>query len=118
MINFPGDSTIPGFPSIDAFLSLLNPLLKRLQNPAYEVNNKVHEILEKEAMDIINDVLCTKYPEFNSRFKDMIRKILDKYRRNLEGYMNSLLDSELFYLFTNDINYLVGDFNKVVDSTR
>lgn len=42
MINFPGDSTIPGFPSIDAFLSLLNPLLKRLQNPAYEANNKVH----------------------------------------------------------------------------
>lgn len=28
--------------------------------------------------------------------------------------MNSLLDSELFYLFTNDINYLVGDFHKVV----
>ena len=118
MINFPGDSTIPGFPSIDAFLSLLNPLLKRLQNPAYEVNNKIHEILETEAMDVINDVMCTKYPEFNSRFKDLIRKILDKYRRNLESYLNSLLDSELFYLFTNDINYLVGDFHKVADSTR
>ena len=78
MINFPGDSTIPGFPSIDAFLSLLNPLLKRLQNPAYEANNKIHEILETEAMTIINDVLCAKYPEFNSRFKDLIRKILDK----------------------------------------
>ena len=78
MVNFPGDSTIPGFPSIDAFLSLLNPLLKRLQNPAYEANNKVHELLETEAMTIINDVLCTKYPEFNSRFKDLIRKILDK----------------------------------------
>lgn len=118
MINFPGDSTIPGFPSIDAFLSLLNPLLKRLQNPAYEVNNKIHEILETEAMDVINDVLCTKYPEFNSRFKDMIRKILDKYRRNLESYLNSLLDSELFYLFTNDINYLVGDFHKVSDTNQ
>ncbi len=35
MINFPGDSTIPGFPSIDAFLALLNPLLKKLQTPAY-----------------------------------------------------------------------------------
>lgn len=45
MINFPGDSTIPGFPSIDAFLSLLNPLLKRLQNPAYQANNRVHEIM-------------------------------------------------------------------------
>lgn len=44
MINFPGDS-IPGFPSIDAFLALLNPLLKKLQNPAYEINTKVHELL-------------------------------------------------------------------------
>lgn len=46
MINFPGDSTIPGFPSIDAFLALLNPLLKKLQAPAYDINNKVHEIME------------------------------------------------------------------------
>jgi hypothetical protein len=44
MINFPGDS-IPGFPSIDAFLALLNPLLKKLQNPAYQINNKIHEIM-------------------------------------------------------------------------
>jgi hypothetical protein len=26
--------------------------------------------------------------------------------------MNSLLDSELFYLYTNDISYLIGDFGK------
>lgn len=114
MINFPGDSTIPGFPSIDAFLALLNPLLKKLQNPAYEINNKIHEIMEKEANNIIGTVLSTKYPEFNSRFSDMIRKILDKYRKNLESFLNSLLDSELNYLYTNDLTYLVGDFNKPV----
>lgn len=83
MINFPGDSTIPGFPSIDAFLSLLNPLLKKLQNPAYEANNRVHEHLESEAMGIIIEVMSAKYPEFNSRFKDLVKKILDKYRRSL-----------------------------------
>ncbi len=33
MISFPGDG-IPGFPSIDAFLALLSPLLKKLQSPA------------------------------------------------------------------------------------
>lgn len=26
--------------------------------------------------------------------------------------MNSLLDSELFYLYTNDVSYLIGDFGK------
>lgn len=78
MINFPGDSTIPGFPSIDAFLALLNPLLKKLQTPAYEINNKIHEIMEIEVTTIIGDVLSPKYPEFNSRFKDLIKRILDK----------------------------------------
>ncbi len=62
MINYPGDSTIPGFPSIDAFLALLNPLLKKVQTPAYAVNNKVHEIMEHEATKIINEVMIKKYP--------------------------------------------------------
>jgi hypothetical protein len=114
MINFPGDSTIPGFPSIDAFLALLNPLLKKLQGPAYDINNKVHEFMENEALNIIGEVLSTKYPEFNARFKDLIKKILDKYRKNLDTYLNSLLDSELFYLYTNDVSYLIGDFGKPV----
>jgi hypothetical protein len=70
--------------------------------------------MEKEAINIISTVMSEKYPEFNARFKDLIKKILDKYRKNLESYLNSLLDSELFYLFTNDVHYLIGDFNKVV----
>jgi vacuolar protein sorting-associated protein 1 len=83
MINFPGDSTIPGFPSIDAFLALLNPLLKKLQAPAYDINNRVHELMENEAMNIIGEALSTKYPEFNTRFKDLIKKILDKVKNIL-----------------------------------
>jgi hypothetical protein len=62
MINFPGDSTIPGFPSIDAFLALLNPLLKKLQSPAYAINNRVHEMMDTEASKIINEVMIKKYP--------------------------------------------------------
>ena len=83
MINFPGDSTIPGFPSIDAFLALLNPLLKKLQTPAYDINNKVHELMENEALNIIGEVLSTKYPQFNTRFKDLIKRILDKVIMNV-----------------------------------
>lgn len=29
-------------------------------------------------MNIVGEVLSTKYPEFNARFKDLIKKILDK----------------------------------------
>ena len=76
MINFPGDSTIPGFPSIDAFLALLNPLLKKLQVPAYEINNKIHEIMEHEATDIIDKIMIKKFPEFNVRFLELVRRVL------------------------------------------
>ena len=34
--------------------------------------------MEGEAMNIIIEILSQKYPEFNSRFKDLIKKILDK----------------------------------------
>jgi len=34
--------------------------------------------MEGEAMNIISEILSAKYPEFNTRFKDLIKKILDK----------------------------------------
>ena len=61
MINFPGEN-IPGFPSIDAFLALLNPLLKKLQNPAYTANNNIYEIMDSEACKIINEIMIKKFP--------------------------------------------------------
>lgn len=81
MINFPGDSTIPGFPSIDAFLALLNPLLKKLQTPAYTLNNRIHEIMDTQATKIINEIMIKKFPQFNTRFNDLIRKVLEKHRK-------------------------------------
>ncbi len=78
MINFPGDSTIPGFPSIDAFLALLNPLLKKLQQPAYKINNKIHEFMEQEAVEIVDKIMTKKFPEFNMRFSDLVKKVLEK----------------------------------------
>jgi hypothetical protein len=62
MINFPGDSTIPGFPSIDAFLSLLNPLLKKLENPAFTLNNTIHQIMDSEATNIVGEIMIKKFP--------------------------------------------------------
>ena len=61
MFNFPGEN-IPGFPSIDAFLAILVPLQKKLHNPASTLNNRVHEIMEAEAVKIINEVMVKKFP--------------------------------------------------------
>lgn len=90
MINFPGDSTIPGFPSIDAFLALLNPLLKKLQNPAYKINNRIHEIMEQEASEVIDKIMTKKFPEFNVRFSDLVRKVLEKVHFFLFSTENNL----------------------------
>jgi hypothetical protein len=111
MINFPGDSTIPGFPSIDAFLALLNPLLKKLQTPATSLYNSVHEIMDREATKIISEIMIKKFPEFNTRFNDLVHKVLEKHRKELESYLTMLLDAEISYLYTNDITYLMGDFS-------
>ena len=83
LINYPGDSTVPGFTSVDAFLSLINPLLKKLQQPTFAVNNKVHEIMEEEAVRIIDEVMTKKFPDFNYRFTDLVKRVLDKHRKEL-----------------------------------
>lgn len=37
--------------------------------------------MEHEATKIINEVMIKKYPEFNSRFNDLVRKVLEKHRK-------------------------------------
>jgi len=83
MRNFPGDSTIPGFPSIDAFLALIDPLLKKLQNPSFTLNNRIHDIMETEALKIVDTIMIKKFPDFNYKFCDLIKKTLEKYRKSL-----------------------------------
>lgn len=39
-----------------------------------------------------------------------MRRVLDKHRKDLENYLNMLLDAEINYLYTNDQSYLQGDF--------
>lgn len=57
IIKHEGDS-IPGFPSIDAFLSLLTPLLEKLKEPAFECVNEVYHVLEEIAVNILNKIIA------------------------------------------------------------
>lgn len=60
MVLHEGDS-IPGFPSIDAFLYLLTPCLERLKDPAQECIMEIYIVLEDMAMKIL-DRVCAKVP--------------------------------------------------------
>jgi len=48
-----GDS-IPGFPSVDSFLYLITPLLKRLRDPSLELLSDVHCYLENISSELVN----------------------------------------------------------------
>jgi len=50
-----GDS-IPGFPSVDSFLFLITPLLKRMRDPALELLNNVHLYLESISAQLIDKI--------------------------------------------------------------
>ena len=49
--------TIPGFPSIDDFMYLLQPQLERLKEPALDLLNGIYNYLEEVAVGIINKQL-------------------------------------------------------------
>lgn len=53
--NHQGDS-IPGFPSIHAFLYLLSPRLEKLKEPAIDLLNNVYTELRKISGELIADV--------------------------------------------------------------
>lgn len=110
MNNYFGGCTIAGYFTVDPFLALIYPLLKQLQAPAAAATNKIHSIMDSEAENIINSTMLKKFPQFNTKYNDMVRKVLEKHRKQLQNFLNVLLECELTYLHTNDAKYLAGDF--------
>jgi len=62
--------SIPGFPSIDAFMYLINPELEKLQQPAIECLNEVSIYMERLANELINKVF-ERFPQI----MDIIQEI-------------------------------------------
>lgn len=56
IIKHEGES-IPGFPSIDAFLYLLTPLLFKLKEPAFECVNEIYHVLEEISVRILSQII-------------------------------------------------------------
>ena len=75
-----GDS-IPGFPSVDAFIYLLRPQLEKLKDPI-------------EECQAVNDI------------SDLVSNYLIEERDKTKYLLDSVVDMEINYLFTNDYDYL------------
>jgi len=106
MIMHEGDS-IPGFPSIDAFLYLLQPQLEKLKEPALELITYTYAYLEELAIGIANK-LYARFPQILEVMSDIIIKTLQSEREKTRKICEQLIEAEQSYLYTTDGDYLTN----------
>ena len=99
-----GDS-IPGFPSADVFVSLMQPNLEQLKNPALDLLNDVYNYLEELAGEIQAQTFI-RFPGLGEEIMEKILEIMQDDREKARYLVESVLDSEQIYMFTNDTEYL------------
>ena len=99
-----GDS-IPGFPSVYAFMYLLSGPMSKLKEPAFQCLEEIFEHLRLISATIIQN-LFVRFPSVS----DEIIEIADCYfldqKEKTKKIIEGNIDSEVHYLFTNDDNYL------------
>jgi len=112
ILIYEGD-TIPGFPSFDAFLYLLQPLLEKLKEPAIELLNTVYGFLEETATVILNKQLH-RFPMLTDIIAESITKVLQlEKEKTRKKIVESIIEAEQTYLFTNDVDYLTNRTNLI-----
>lgn len=104
IIMHEGD-TIPGFPSVDVFIYLIQPKLEQLRDPALDCLNEVYHFLENLASGIVEKIFM-RFPTIIPDIMEIITGVLQGERDKAREIVESIIDSEQNYLFTNDIDYL------------
>ena len=97
--------TIPGFPSVDVFVYLIQPQLEKLREPALDLLQDVYHMLEQMAQGII-DRIFSRFPSLIPEVMDIIITVLQDEREKTRAIVESIIDAEQNYLFTNDSDYL------------
>jgi len=99
-----GDS-IPGFPSVDAFIYLLRPQLEKLKDPIEECFQEVFQYLDFLSGKIMEKTF-TRFPQAINDMTDLVSNYLMEERDKTKYLIDSVVDMEINYLFTNDYDYL------------
>ena len=99
-----GDS-IPGFPSVDAFIYLLRPQLEKLRDPIEECFQEVFQYIDFLSGKILEKVFA-RFPQAINDRTDLISAYLFEERDKTKYLLDSIVDMEINYLFTNDYDYL------------
>jgi hypothetical protein len=101
-----GDS-IPGFPSVDAFYFLLKPELEKLREPIQDCLVSIFSYLESLSAKILEKSF-QRFPRIIDDVSEFVTAFLNKERDNAKFIVDSLVDMEINYLFTNDYEYLTN----------
>ena len=99
-----GDS-IPGFPSVDAFIYLLRPQLEKLKDPIEECFTNVFQYIDFLSGKILEKTF-TRFPQAINDLTDLVTNYLIEERDKTKYLIDSVVDMEINYLFTNDYEYL------------
>ena len=99
-----GDS-MPGFPSVDVFVYLMQSQLDKLRQPVIDCIVEVHGYLEGLAHSIIRK-LFYRFPALVSEICNIASYVLARERDNTREIVESIITAEEGYIFTNDYEYL------------
>jgi dynamin 1-like protein len=99
--------SMPGFPSVDVFIYLLQPQLNQLREPAMECLQDVYLYLESLADELAHKVFA-RFPALIGEILEVVSRCLQEEREKTKEILECLIDSEEGYLFTNDYDYLLN----------
>lgn len=95
---------LPGFPSVDVFIYLINPQLEKLRDPALELIQDTYINLDQIASSIVQRIF-NRFPGMQGEIMDIVTRTLHNERDKTRNIVEAIIDSEQNYLFTNDMNY-------------
>lgn len=99
-----GDS-IPGFPSVDAFYYLLRPELEKVREPINECFANAYNYLEELAAKVLRNSF-KRFPQCIDNIEEFVTIFLTEERDKAKYVIDSIVEQEINYLFTNDYEYM------------
>jgi dynamin 1-like protein len=104
IIMHEGDS-LPGFPSVDVFVYLITPELKKLADPAIDLLAECHLYIEQLAEEIAQKVF-SRFPGVVNDIMEIVSNCLMEKKDKASKVVEAIIESEEGYLFTNDKEYM------------
>lgn len=84
---------LPGFPSVDVFIYLINPQLEKLRDPALELIQDTYQQLEHIASTIVEKIF-QRFPTLIPEIMEIIVKCLSAERDKAREVVEAIIDSE------------------------